>query len=545
MAFSRVGTGRGPLECNRAGPHGAKGAKHGSTDSHCATPRFAGGPATTVYTQAIGAANALRRKHCKTLKKLRSIAAETELEREIARNARQVGLGLRSGLWLPTNAIAKTSSSIDNQPREGTKRGARHGQRRSPSPPPTPRSDPIAAQVAAGGAAQLIEAHLAANAALEQAYLDERKRDNEQLESLASDAAGYQALAKLAQIQSLLSETELMTAQGAEYKPTPETLPLTLGPATADEDLSVLVPYRQQSSKRLNTDAANVARKQLRDDPLVSVAVDRLWLLAIGYGHITLLDRQTFLNFHILVQKALDLDSSFDVFEAERAAVAEWEADTVSPSGIVGVDNRMSHQQFHDSLFELVDIWTCEINAQAYGAFLWQLLQRISCICIVFDDSLLDDFRTREIFSHDRRGAAAWETVRRCHQGQEFAARYSLKALDEVLPWNEQPPTAIYTHPQLFKVSEAPKPTVLGYEMFTCCATKCSLVCGSDRRSRLKRSYCVLSWSRMPRIYTARKRPCQKMFCAVAAMRSLVWLVARLLGGRLTAVANQEADRSI
>ena len=486
MAFSRVGTGRGPLERSRAGPSGAKEVKHCSTDSHCAVPRSADGPATTVYTQAIGAANALRRKQRKALKTLRSNATETDLERVIARNARQVGLGLRSGLWLPTNAIAKTSSSIDNQPREGTKRGARQRQRHrcSPSTSSTPMLDPIAAQVATGGAAQLIEAHLAANAAREQAYLDELERDNKQLESLTSDAEGGRvlAMAKLAQIQSLLSETELARTKGIEYKSTPESLPLTPGAATAGEELSAVVSYRQQSSERLNTDAANVARKQLRDDPLVSVAVDRLWLLVIGYGRITLLDRQTFLNFHILVQKALDLDSSFDVFEAERAAVAEWEADTVSPSaacahnqhqdeGMVGAacDKRMSHQQFHDSLFELVDIWTCEISAQAYAAFLWQLLQRISCICIVFDDSLLDDFRTREFFSHDRRGAAAWDTVRRRHQGHKFAARYSLKALDEVLPWNEQPPKAIYTHPQLFKVSKAPNPPhLLSNEMLTC-----------------------------------------------------------------------------
>eukprot|EP01043_Picozoa_sp_COSAG02_P003808 COSAG02_NODE_96_length_37408_cov_9.762604_4_plen_478_part_00 len=475
MAFSRVGTGRGPLGRTRGGaPERAQRSNKKLSESHSVASHsgsaHADGPATTVYTQAIGAANALRRKQRKALKTLRSNATEADLERVIARNARQVGLGLRSGMWLPTNAIAKTSSSVNNQPGKGTKRRERKRTRHSPgtSPTPTPVLDPIAAQVAAGGAVRAIESHLAANTARERAYLRERKRDEEQRERLSPGAADDQTVtAEVVRLQSLLAETELVVTTGAEGRPAPLTQQLTAEAPVADEAQSVAVSYRQQSSERLNTDVAHVAREQLRLDPLVCVAIDRVWLLVTGYGRSMQLDRATFLNFNILVQKALDLDSSFDVFEAERSAAAEWEADTVSPSaarvgrtgedeGFHGISERrhMSHQQFHDSLFELVDIWTCEISSQSYAAFLWQLLQRISCVCIVFDDSALDDFRTRKFFSHDRQGAAAWDTVRRHHHGQDFAARYCLKNLDQVLSWTEQPTTSIYTHPHLFKVSD-------------------------------------------------------------------------------------------
>lgn len=389
MAFSRVGTGRGPLETLTRGgpPTRTQSAEQGANDGQSVASRSGGarpdGPVTTVYTQAIGAANALRRKQRKTLKTLGSNATQRDLERAVARNARQVGLGLRSGMWFPTNAIAKTSSSIDNQPGEGMKLRKRQRKRRSPSMPANPPLvlDPITAQIAADGAAGAIEAHLAANTARERAYSYERQHDEEQLERLVSGGEDDQTIstANLARLQSLFAETP-----AAESRHGQSTRQLTQGIATDDQVMAV--SYRQQSSERLNTDVAHAARQELRVDPLVCVAIDRVWLLLTGYGRSTHLDRETFLNFNVLVQKALDLDSSFDVFEAERSAAAEWEADTASLSAAradkiheeecfegISKRQRMSHQQFHDSLFELVDIWTCEISSQSYAAFLWQV----------------------------------------------------------------------------------------------------------------------------------------------------------------------------
>lgn len=470
MAFSRVRTGRGPLERNRGRTPGTDAPKRPrstdrstSTTSRSSSSR-ANGPVTTVYTQAIGAANALRRKQKKSLKVLRGNTTEAELERVIARNARQVGLGLRSGMWLPTNAIAKTSASTDNQPRKKIQRGPCRSKHRSPSTSPTALLDPIAAQVAAGGAARVIEMHLAANAEREQAYLDECNRDDDRLEALMSGSVDDQTLAaaEAARLQSLLAGTELAKREAYEEHRTQPTLlasTITGNGATVDEEQPVELSYRQQASKLLNTNEAHAARKELRTNQLVSVAIDRLWLLVTGYGRTAQLNRQMFINFHILVQKAIDLDGAFDVFEAERSAELEWEADTALSSKTQQEDRKdtlsrkMSHQQFHDSLFELVDIWTAEISAQAYAAFLWQLLQRISYISVVFDDSARDNFRTREKFSHDRQGASKWEKVRKNQQGQRFAARYCAKTLDAVLSWIHQPTKEIYTHPHLFKVS--------------------------------------------------------------------------------------------
>jgi hypothetical protein len=448
MSFSRVGTGRGPIARKRGGPPGGKlpedsaAAAAGSRTDGSASHSGTDGPVTTVYTQAIGAADALRRKQRKALKVLRDDELleldDLELEKLTMRNNRQVGLGLRSGAWLPTNAIAETSSSIDNQPREraSKKRGGRQRKRRSPSTSPSAPLDPIATQVAASGMLATLEAHLAANASREQEYADQRERAEEALENLEARSETDQAAAvtEMTRLQSLLSGTQVVGTEQQE--------PEQANAAASDSDTAAsagqpeVVPYRQQASKRVNTDAAREARQQLSHDPLVKVAIDRIWILVTGYGRTTQLDRRSFITFNILVQKALDLESSFNVFQADRAAAAEWEADTASAdtlgSSAAGEEERdapggqwMTHTQFHDSLFELVDIWTSDISAQAYAAFLWQLLQRISRVSIVFDDSVLDHLRTRLKFKHNRQGAAEWDKVRKDHHGQVCIHRHT------------------------------------------------------------------------------------------------------------------------
>ena len=120
------------------------------------------------------------------------------------------------------------------------------------------------------------------------------------------------------------------------------------------------------------TPAAVKARAQLSDHPSVVAGVDRLWCLATRHGE-TAVSRQ---HFSVCIQLALDVDGDFNVFKAEKVAASDWLEDTPRAGG---ADASMQHAAFHATIFELVDLWTADISASSYAAF---LLQRDHELCI-------------------------------------------------------------------------------------------------------------------------------------------------------------------
>eukprot|EP01043_Picozoa_sp_COSAG02_P107294 COSAG02_NODE_43304_length_376_cov_0.635379_1_plen_104_part_01 len=86
------------------------------------------------------------------------------------------------------------------------------------------------------------------------------------------------------------------------------------------------------------------------------------------------------------VQKAVMEPDVFDEDVARKTAEDEWNTDSVEINGV----RRVDHSAFHKALFELADIWTPEISADTYSAFLWKLTQRITTLRVVAYEGLYD-----------------------------------------------------------------------------------------------------------------------------------------------------------
>jgi hypothetical protein len=193
------------------------------------------------------------------------------------------------------------------------------------------------------------------------------------------------------------------------------------------------VPYREQMNRKFHTDGALAARDQLRDHPAVVGAIDRLWTAVTRYNiRKWSLSRTEYTSLNMLIQKALDTEGDFNPFVAEQQAAMEWLRDSTG----AGAGRTMKHSTFHDSIFELVDIWTSEISAAAYSSFLFQLVQRITCIVVDFDDSPIEKMRTHIQLPHTRAGAQIWLAERRKRVGQPYSVRYAMTwDIDDVQSW--------------------------------------------------------------------------------------------------------------
>lgn len=106
------------------------------------------------------------------------------------------------------------------------------------------------------------------------------------------------------------------------------------------------------------------------------------------------LSQSQYMKFMLLVYKALRFD--FQIKSATEDILCDWEIDS-SSSTFLNVD------QFHASIFELVDLWTCDIEEATYTAFLKLLINRITVRVVVYINgqklvySVTDNFSNEEL----------------------------------------------------------------------------------------------------------------------------------------------------
>ncbi|KAL1496583.1 hypothetical protein AB1Y20_014188 [Prymnesium parvum] len=144
-----------------------------------------------------------------------------------------------------------------------------------------------------------------------------------------------------------------------------------------DPDALAEVPYWNQGNAELYTDEALRARHTLRRHPRIQEKLGQWWTMLLrssqGSNGAKLKDsvgKKDYCWLLCLLYKAL-LDP-FDLDEARESAEEDWEQDTRGHPA-------MTRHLFMDAMFELVDMWTTNIEVKQYVEFLSILLDSVAC----------------------------------------------------------------------------------------------------------------------------------------------------------------------
>ena len=85
---------------------------------------------------------------------------------------------------------------------------------------------------------------------------------------------------------------------------------------------------------------------------------------------------------HVRMQKAML--PKFDEAEAMELASSDWTSDCEKTMSETSVEawrhSEMTRHGYLSAVFEVADLWTCDIDAKLYAKFLWLLLFRITDI---------------------------------------------------------------------------------------------------------------------------------------------------------------------
>lgn len=137
--------------------------------------------------------------------------------------------------------------------------------------------------------------------------------------------------------------------------------------------------YREEGDERMDTGEQLKARKRLSSEVHVKDLIRRFWdILVDGQkASSARIDKITYVNFYLAVSRALLNKNVFDKDECMGAVLQDWERETVGQSGTPLEERTINRSQFHDSLFETVDIWTPSIAVEDYVTFLESLFSRI------------------------------------------------------------------------------------------------------------------------------------------------------------------------
>ncbi|EEY67422.1 sporangia induced hypothetical protein [Phytophthora infestans T30-4] len=134
------------------------------------------------------------------------------------------------------------------------------------------------------------------------------------------------------------------------------------------------IPYRKQGNRSLYTEENLLRRQKLMEDPGVLQTIERFWVtfpcIRQGGEAIPMHDYvDVFMKFY----KALVTPSEFSIGEARYIVEKDWAKDSIDGES-------MSKLLFFGSLFEVADIWTIDIGAAEYVAFLNKLFERVTMV---------------------------------------------------------------------------------------------------------------------------------------------------------------------
>eukprot|EP00736_Rhodelphis_marinus_P010365 Rmarinus@m.285 len=130
-------------------------------------------------------------------------------------------------------------------------------------------------------------------------------------------------------------------------------------------------PYWKCGDKSMYTKENLARRRALKSHPAVAEAIQRFANLYHfdQRGGKSFIKRDEYLRVHMLVAKALIPKLSSK--EALKVALEDWENDAKGEKTILPYD------EFHDSIFELVDLWTTSTDIDEYISFLDALNFRV------------------------------------------------------------------------------------------------------------------------------------------------------------------------
>lgn len=165
----------------------------------------------------------------------------------------------------------------------------------------------------------------------------------------------------------------------------------------ADLGDSPPLPFHLQGDQEFNQASALSKRRALRQTPEIKAKISFLWEVARGrkrsvarrgggvaglhpVAKPNLIDESDYMNMMLLVFKVLRDDFVLDM--AKLQIHCDWEVD--SHHG-----KTLKFDDFFAALFELVDMWTCDIVEATYTRFLELLTRRITVRVIVFLDDMV------------------------------------------------------------------------------------------------------------------------------------------------------------
>ncbi|KDO32817.1 hypothetical protein SPRG_02510 [Saprolegnia parasitica CBS 223.65] len=145
-------------------------------------------------------------------------------------------------------------------------------------------------------------------------------------------------------------------------------------------DTEIPVPFHLQGTTDFDDGIGLSKRRQLRRAPRVVQGIMRFWqvfpkLHVIGDEVVT---KTEYAEVMLLVFKVLR-PSDFDIYEALDQIGKDWTSDSKGK-------NTMDAIMFIDAFFELVDLWTCDVEEATYVQFLQLLYERITIRTVVFFD---------------------------------------------------------------------------------------------------------------------------------------------------------------
>ncbi|EQC36781.1 hypothetical protein SDRG_05615 [Saprolegnia diclina VS20] len=140
------------------------------------------------------------------------------------------------------------------------------------------------------------------------------------------------------------------------------------------------IPFHLQGTTDFDDGIGLSKRRQLRRAPRVVQGIMRFWqifpkLHVIGDEVIT---KTEYAEAMLLVFKVLR-PRDFDIYEALDQIGKDWTSDSKGK-------NAMDAIMFIDAFFELVDLWTCDVEEATYVQFLHLLYERITIRTVVFFD---------------------------------------------------------------------------------------------------------------------------------------------------------------
>ena len=153
-----------------------------------------------------------------------------------------------------------------------------------------------------------------------------------------------------------------------QYAPRVQDTQFTFEKAGADIDSDT--PYYLQGNPEMETPAALKARHQLRRSRLIQFEIAKYWSVYAKNkkGEV---EKAEYCKMHARITKALI--PSFSDSEAAAVAEEDWSSDSRGRTA-------MDYPTFYDAIFEIVDMWTENIDLIEYVTFLRVLFRRIIVI---------------------------------------------------------------------------------------------------------------------------------------------------------------------